>query len=187
MFGPQDYRSTYHAIDEFREQMQTWGSSWETASTRYGGLGHLYPYKWYCLEFRFKLNSITLPYELPPAGTHFTNSGYVVDGKVEFWIDGIKAGMSPDFAFRTSRTIEWALQASNGVPFGSSGSMRAITNVPAEQYMGLAHLIGDPYYGGKSPNPREKVWWINGLVVSSNYVGPMAGLSRDNGGLGVST
>lgn len=183
IFGPQDYRSPDHSIEELRGQMLNWSTSWETASTRFGGLGHLYPFKWYCFEWRFKANTI-VPYTLPAVGVHYMNAGYLVDGKVEFWVDGVKAGMSPDWAFRTGRMIEWSLQTAASKPFGSSGAMRAMTNVPDADYLGFAHLIGDPYYGGKTPNPRRKVWWINALVVAENYIGPMYGLSRANGGLG---
>ncbi len=173
IFGPQDYRSPYHSIESHRPNALEWSTGWQTAATRFGGIGHLYPFHWYCLEFRFKANTV-LPYELPQKGEHFLNAGFKVDGKVEFWIDGVKAGMSPDWAFRSGRMIDWALQKQYDRPFGTSGAMRAMTNVPLEDYMGFAHLIGDPYYGGKTPNPRRKVMWINGLVVTDGtYIGPM--------------
>lgn len=186
--GPADFKSDYHSIEEWRYTLDQWTNGWQTGSTRYGCLGQLYPDRWYCVEVTFKANTIT-EYTEPSAGTHYMNgSGYLADGNISIEIDGIPAGLSPDFAFRSGRMLEWAWQTANGKPFGSSGSIRPVTNITdLQQYMGFASFLVDFYYGGTAPNPVEKVIWMNGLVLSEQRIGPMAGVSRFHGGLGLAT
>ncbi len=171
---------------------QTGISNWDglqAASGQNGGIGFLKPFKWYCLEMRWKLNTI-VPYVLPPRGKDFREGGFLVDGVLEFFVDGIKASTTPLFATRSSLMLDWALQVSSGYPFdtepGSPTYLRPITNVTdTANYMGFASFIGAPYYGGRSPCKRDLCTYFDGIVVSTSYVGPMGGLSRENGGLGV--
>jgi hypothetical protein len=166
-----------------------WDATWRSYATHSGGLGFLYPRKWYCVEMRWHMNS-TKPYVLPPEGTHFLEGGHNVDGFIEWWVDGIPAAKSPLFAHRSSAAIvDWALQNSAGVPFdterGGAARLRGMTNVPPELFMGAASAVFNFYYGGRTFNDSNKFVYINGIVCSSGtYIGPMAGVSRDNGGLG---
>jgi hypothetical protein len=166
-----------------------WDASWRSFATHVGGLGFLYPRKWYCVEMRWRMNS-TKPYALPPEGTHALEGGHNVDGFVEWWIDGVPAAKTPLFAHRSSAAIiDWALQNSEGVPFdtekASPARLRPMTNVPPELFMGAASAVFNFYYGGRTFNESNKYVYINGIVCSSGaYIGPMAGVSRDNGGLG---
>lgn len=160
-----------------------WESTWK-ASPHIGGLGHLYPRKWYCVEMRWKMNTITLPYAEPAVGTHFLESGFNVDGFIEWWIDGIYAGQSPLFAHRSSRMVDWILQNSEGLPVGTADRFRAFTGVPADKYMGAIEAVMQTYFGGRAPCPQDMLVYVNGVVVSNGaYIGPMKGVSRDNGGI----
>jgi len=167
-----------------------WDASWRSYATHQGGLGFLYPRKWYCVEMRWKMNSLK-PYQIPPVGTHFLEGGHNVDGFIEWWVDGIRAAKTPMFAHRSSAAIvDWALQNSAGQPFdtvkGSPDRLRGISNVPPELFMGAASAVFNAYYGGRTFNDSNKFVYINGIVCSNGqYIGPMAGVSRENGGLGV--
>lgn len=168
---------------------QNWDASWQSFATHYGGLGFLYPRKWYCVEMRWKMNTLK-PYALPAAGTHWLEGGHNVDGFVEWWVDGIPAAKTPLFAHRSSAAIvDWALQNQAGVPFdttaGSPDRFRGISNVPPDLFMGAASAVFNCYYGGRTFNESNKFVYINGIVCSNGqYIGPMAGVSRANGGLG---
>lgn len=178
-----DFAESTHSIPSQRH-IQGWDASGKSGAGQRGGIGHLYPFRWYCVEMRWKLNSIT-EYNLPPIGTDYREAGFLVDGFIEFWIDGIKAARSENFATRSGLLVDWAWQNANGAPLGSSSNTRRpITNVPLANYNGFSEMIFNPYYGGRSPNPRDKYIYINGIVVSTSYIGPMGGLSRANGGMG---
>jgi hypothetical protein len=58
--------------------------------------------------------------------------------------------------------------------------------VTDEEYLGFASIAGNLYYGGRTPCPVDRHVFINGLVaaVDDTYIGPMRGVSRDNGGIG---
>lgn len=161
----------------------------ESFATRAGGLGFFYPRKWYCVEMRWKMNT-TKPYVLPARGTNYLEGGHNVDGFIEWWIDGVQATRTPLFAHRsTALIVDWALQNSQGNPFDTDTAFphhtRAMTNVPDELFMGAAQLAFNAYYGGRTPNNTDKYIYINGIVVSNGqYIGPMAGVTRENGGLG---
>lgn len=160
-----------------------WENSYKAGPHR-GGLGFLYPKRWYCVEMRWKLNTLTLPYAEPPVGTHFMEGGFNVDGFLEWWVDGIPAGTSPAFATRSSRIVDWALQASSGKPFGTLNEFRPMTGVPEEAYMGATAAILQTFYGGRTPCPKDMFVYLNGVVVSNGaYIGPMKGVSRENGGI----
>lgn len=181
-----DFGDFTHSIPSQRH-ITGWDSSWQSSAARYGGLGHLYPGRWYCVELHWKLNTLQ-PYEQPPRGTDYRESGFAVDGFLEFYVDGVLAGRTPTFATRRLPVLDWALQATAGEPFdatvGSPARMRAVTNVAnSADYMGFASVAGNLYYGGRSPNPRTKRVYINGVVASTQYVGPMSGVTRENGGL----
>ena len=171
---------------------QSFISGWDGGPNSFaganGGIGFLYPGKWYCLELRWKLNTLA-PYVLPPRGTDYRESGFLQDGFLEYYVDGILANTSPTFAIRRNPMLDWAVQVAAGEPFDTDEASphyrRPITNVSPENWMGFATVAGNLYYGGRSPNPRDKKVYINGIVASTSYVGPMAGISRDNGGLGV--
>lgn len=166
-----------------------WDASWRSFATQVGGLGFFYPQKWYCVEMRWRMNT-TRPYELPPVGTHWLEGGHDVDGYIGWWVDGLPAGQSPLFAHRSSAAIvDWALQNGEGRPFdtdiASPGYLRGISNVPPELFMGAASAVFNAYYGGRTYNDSDKFVYLNGIVCSNGeYIGPMAGVSRDNGGLG---
>lgn len=160
-----------------------WENGWRAAPHK-GGLGFLYPRRWYCVEMRWKLNTLVLPYAEPDVGTHYLESGFNVDGFLEWWVDGIPAGTSPLHATRSSRIVDWALQASQGKPFGQAGAFRPMTGVPEDAYMGATAAILQTYYGGRTPCPKDMYVYLNGVVVSNGaYIGPMKGVSRDNGGI----
>jgi hypothetical protein len=162
-----------------------WDGQWMSFATHYGGLGFLYPKKWYCVEMRWKMNSVTLPYVEPPPGTHYLEGGFQVDGFLEWWIDGIYAAKTPLFAHRSSRMLDWALQIAQGKPWGTAPMHRIVTNVPDDVYMGATHAICQVYYGGQSLNPHDLDLYANNIVVTNGrYIGPVAGVSRANGGLG---
>jgi hypothetical protein len=51
--------------------------------------------------------------------------------------------------------------------------------------MGASEIVFNAYYGGRTYNDSDKYVYLNGIVASSGaYIGPMAGVSRENGGLG---
>jgi hypothetical protein len=168
---------------------QDWDTSWESYATHVGGLGFLYPRKWYCIEMRWRMNALR-PYSLPPVGTHWLEGGHSVDGFVEWWVDGIHAARTPLFAHRSSAAVvNWTLQRQAKVPFDTAARspdmLRGITNVPPELFMGAASAIFNAYYGGRTFNDCNKFVYVNGIVCTSgSYVGPMAGVSRLHGGLG---
>lgn len=149
------------------------------------GMSHMKQGRWYCIEMRWKLNTLNNPYVKPPVGTHYLADS-LVDGFLEWWVDGIYAGRSPLFGTRSALKIDWMLNLSNGKGFGADPSyFRPISNVPAEHYMGFATMVLQAYYGGRAPNPNDKKILLNGLVASNGaYIGPMAGVTRANGGLG---
>lgn len=148
------------------------------------GLGHLKERKWYCVEMRWKMNTLA-EYKEPPIGTHWLESGYVQDGYLEWWVDGIKASKSSVFAHRNSVMVDWALQNSQGRPFGTRNAMRPMNGVPKEGYMGATTAILQTYYGGRSALMKDMNVLINGIVVTNGkYIGPMKGVTRANGGLG---
>lgn len=165
-----------------------WDATHRSYST-HRGLGFLYPRKWYCIEMRWRMNT-TKPYSLPPVGTHWLEGGHNVDGYIEWWVDGISAARTPLFAHRSSAAfVDWALQNAAGQPYdsvaGTPDRLRGISNVPPELYMGASEIVFNAYYGGRTYNDSDKYVYLNGIVASSGaYIGPMAGVSRENGGLG---
>ncbi len=166
---------------------QTFIGGWDLqnyAGFRYG-MGYLRPKRWYCVEMRWKMNTVTTPYAEPPIGTHFLESGYVKDGFLEWWVDGVYCSKSDVFATRTSRLVDWALQNAQNRPFGTRDAMRPMTGVPADAYMGATAAILQCYYGGRSALMKDMKVLLNGVVVSNGaYIGPMKGVTRENGGLG---
>jgi hypothetical protein len=157
------------------------------AGFRYG-MGYLRPKRWYCVEMRWKMNTVISPYAEPPAGTHYLESGYVKDGYLEWWVDGVYSSKSDVFAHRNGRLVDWALQNAQGRPFGSKDAMRPMTGVPADAYMGATTAILQCYYGGRSALMKDMKVLLNGIVVSNGaYIGPMKGVSRENGGIGGTT
>ena len=154
------------------------------AGFRYG-MGYLRPKRWYCLEMRWKMNTVVTPYAEPPVGTHYLESGYVKDGYLEWWVDGVYCSKTDVFATRTSKLIDWALQNAQNRPFGTRDAMRPMTGVPADVYMGATTAILQCYYGGRSALMKDMKVLLNGVVVSNGaYIGPMKGVSRENGGMG---
>lgn len=166
-----------------------WDGHWQSAP-HIGGLGHLYPRKWYCVEHHWHMNTLA-PYVEPPAGGQVLEAGFNVDGYDEWFVDGVFAGRTPLWAHRSSFMINWAFQLANGMPYDNNdtdnyNALRPITNVPPEEYMGAKEAILQTYYGGQSACPRNMDIFMNGFVVAdSTYIGPMSGVSRENGGLGV--
>ncbi len=186
-FGNQS-AATSSAIPS-QAHISSWDFNWQSYAGHRGGMGFLYTRRWYCVEMRWKMNSVKLPYAEPAPGTHYLESGFEVDGHIEWWIDGVKCAQTPAFAHRSSRMLDWMYQVARGVPFdtdpASPARLRPVTNVPPEVYMGATSAVLQTYYGGRAANPRDKKVLINGVVVTSGrYIGPMAGVSRDNGGLG---
>ena len=165
-----------------------WDATHRSYST-HRGLGFLYPRKWYCIEMRWRMNT-TKPYSLPPVGTHWLEGGHNVDGYIEWWVDGISAARTPLFAHRSSAAfVDWALKNAAGQPYvsvaGTPDRLRGISNVPPELYMGASEIVFNAYYGGRTYNDSDKYVYLNGIVASSGaHIGPMAGVSRENGGLG---
>jgi hypothetical protein len=154
------------------------------AGFRYG-MGYLRHKRWYCVEMRWKMNTVAGPYTEPPVGTHFLEAGYVKDGYLEWWVDGVYCSKSDVFAHRSSKIIDWALQNANGRPFGIKDAMRPMTAVPSDAYMGATTAILQCYYGGRSALMKDMKVLLNGVVVSNGaYIGPMKGVSRENGGMG---
>lgn len=174
------------AQNSFCIPSQTFVAEW-TSQTQAGfkyGLGHLQPRKWYCVEMRWKMNTVVPPYAEAAVGTHFLESGFVQDGFIEWWVDGVYASKSPLFAHRNGRPIDWPLQIAQSQPFGTSNAFRPVNNVPAEAYMGATAAILQCYYGGRSALMKNLHVLINGVVASSGaYIGPMKGVGRDNGGI----
>lgn len=166
-----------------------WDGTARSYSTQVGGLGFLQPRRWYCVEMRWRMNTVK-PYVLPPVGTHWLEGGHNVDGFIEWWVDGMHAAKTPLFAHRSSAAlVDWALQNAQGAPFdtvaGSPDRLRGISNVPPELFMGAASAVFNAYYGGRTFNESNKFVYLNGIVCSNGeYIGPMAGVSRENGGLG---
>lgn len=172
--------------------IKNWDSSWHSSFAHNGGLGHIFKDgKWRCIEFEWQLNP-NQPYELPPRGTHFAESGSAKPptGYLRAWVDGILASETPNFGFTRLPKVDWSLQLQANAPFdkdpGSPARFRPITNVSDAEYLGFASLAGNLYYGGRSPCPVERHLFINGLVVAVDdaYIGPMAGVAREHGGLG---
>jgi hypothetical protein len=166
-----------------------WDSTSRSFATHIGGLGFLYPRRWYCVEMRWHMNTVK-PYQLPPVGTHWLEGGHNVDGFIEWWVDGLPAAKTPLFAHRSSAAIvDWALQNAANQPYdtvaGSPDRLRGISNVPPELFMGAASAVFNAYYGGRTFNESNKFVYLNGIVCSNGaYIGPMAGVTRENGGLG---
>ncbi len=172
--------------------IKNWDAGWQSSFSHNGGLGHIFKDgRWRCVEFEWVLNE-NQPYVLPPPGTHFAESGSAPSptGCLRAWIDGVLAAESPKFGFNRLPKIDWELQAKAGAPFdtdpGSPARMRPITAVSDAEYLGFASLAGNLYYGGRSPCPVERHLFINGLVVAVDdaYIGPMAGVAVQHGGLG---
>lgn len=165
---------------------QTFVGTWDlqnNAGFRYG-MGYLRPKRWYCVEMRWKMNTVTAPYAEAPVGTHYLESSYLKDGYLEWWIDGIYCSKSDVWAHRNGRLIDWALQNAQNRPFGTKDAMRPMTGVPADAYMGATAAILQCYYGGRSALPKDLKVLLNGVVVSNGaYIGPMKGVAREHGGL----
>lgn len=168
----------------------SWDSNGKSTFGMNGGLGHIYPDGfWRCVELEWFLNP-NAPYTLPPAGTNWNESGFnkPPTGYIKCWIDGILAHATPTFGFTRLPKIDWALQAAKGNPLGTLQShpqaLRPVTNVTDEEYLGFASIIGNLYYGGRSPCPVDKHLFINGIVVAVDdcYIGPMLGVPRIHGG-----
>jgi len=153
------------------------------AGFRYG-MGYLRPKHWYCVEMRWKMNTVTVPYAEAPVGTHYLEGGYVQDGYLEWWVDGIYCSKSDLWAHRNGRLVDWALQNAQARPFGTKDAMRPMTGVPADAYMGATTAILQCYYGGRSALMKDMKVLLNGVVVSNGaYIGPMKGVTRENGGV----
>lgn len=57
--------------------------------------------------------------------------------------------------------------------------------MPPELYMGASEIVFNASYGGRTYDETDKYVYLNGIVATSGeYIGPMAGVSRENGGLG---
>lgn len=148
------------------------------------GMGHIKDKRWYCVEMRWKMNSLK-PFEERPIGEHWLDAGYNQDGFIEWWVDGIKASKTPLFAHRNSKFIDWALQNSQNRPFGTRNAMRPMNGVPEDAYMGASTAILQAYYGGRSALMKDMKVLLNGIVITNGaYIGPMKGVTRENGGLG---
>lgn len=172
--------------------IRSWDNGPKSSFSHNGGLGHVYKDGlWRCFEFEWLLNP-NAPYVLPPRGTNFNESGFQQPpvGYLKTWVDGVLASVTPNFGFTRLPKIDWQLQADNGAPFDSDPAspayMRPITNVTDEQYLGFASLAGNLYYGGRSPCPVERHLFLNGIAAAMDdaYIGPMAGVKREHGGLG---
>ncbi len=51
--------------------------------------------------------------------------------------------------------------------------------------MGASEIVFNASYGGRTYDETDKYVYLNGIVATSGeYIGPMAGVSRENGGLG---
>lgn len=185
---------TGHQIPS-QQYIKGWDGKWQ-AGPHLGGLGFFYPKRWYALDYEWRMNDVEIPAAEAPIGTHYLEPPPAyINGYENWWVDGVPAGTSPVWGHRTSRILDWLLQtspaisASYRIPFDSSQNdsisvLRPITNVPLDLYMGAAHAILQTYYGGQSANPRDKDVYINAMVVSNgSYIGPMRGVSRENGGL----
>ena len=172
--------------------IRDWDAGSESSFSHHGGLGHLYKDgRWRCVEFEWVHNP-NAPYVLPPRGTDYNDAGFASPptGVLRAWIDGVLASTTPNFGVTRLPKIDWALQEAQGAPFdrgeGSPAYLRPISNVTDEEYLGFASIAGNLYYGGRTPCPVDRHVFINGLVaaVDDTYIGPMRGVSRDNGGIG---
>lgn len=185
-----DWREHQGFIPSQAETLGLWDTNSEAFATGASGLGYIYPGKWYCVEFHWKMNTMKLPYELPPRGTDWREGGHNVDGYFEWEIDGIKSHKSPLCAHRTSAMmLDWALQHAQGRPLDQNPAspiyFRPVTNVPPELAQGAAEVVLQCYYGGQTPNIKNKYVYLAGIVATEGQrIGPMAGVSRIHGGLG---
>lgn len=150
----------------------SWDSGYKSSATHYGGIGHLYPGEWYCCEMLWQQNGLE-EYSLPPRGEDYRSRGYKKDGKLQFWIDGIEAGLSEEFVSRALPVLDWSIQQPLRTTEGSPYLLRPVTNVPTERWGEFMSVPGCMYYGGRSLAPRDKEIFCNGLVCSTSYVGPM--------------
>jgi hypothetical protein len=116
-----------------------------------GGLmSRLYPGRWYCIEEHIKLNSVNAP---SGAGD---GRNWAADGEVEWYLDG-------RLAYRETGRVFRSLPANPG-----NGTRRE----PFRE-IGIADIWMNFYHGGVTMNSYARTFFVAGLVVAEQRVGPM--------------
>ena len=118
---------------------------------RGGLMARLYPGRWYCIEEHIKLNSVATANVAEGDGRLWQ-----ADGQIEWYLDGRLAMTKGGLVFR-------ALPANPG-----DGTLRN----PARE-IGIADIWMNFYHGGVTPNTYIRNYFVSGLVVAEQRVGPM--------------
>lgn len=117
---------------------------------RGGLMSRLYPGRWYCIEEHIKLNAANAP---SGAGD---GRNWAADGEVEWYLDG-------RLAFRETGRVFRSLPANPG-----NGTRRE----PFRE-IGIADIWMNFYHGGVTQNSYARTFFVAGLVVAEQRVGPM--------------
>ncbi len=138
----------------------------EEREDRHGQIGGLasmmYAGHWYLVEKRLKLNTVRYP-----DGT-IVPGGFLADGEIDFWFDGIKVFHRDGMVFRS-------LPYNYGGGYGKwptdpgyiAGRLRPCYD------LGMRSLWFDWYHGGTSPNARKRRVYLAQLLYGTKYFGPM--------------
>lgn len=110
-----------------------------------GGGGSLYPNRWYCIEVECNLNTMNL------AG------GSPSDGEMRVWLDGRLVMTNTGWKYRDG-------------PLSTSADNR----LPPFRQMGPWGLTLNHYQGGVLVADSDFITFIDGVVCSTSYIGPMA-------------
>lgn len=108
--------------------------------------GMLYAGRWYCLETEVRLNTILQ-----------TAPGYVADGELRAWLDGVLVFERRGLVFRT-----W--------PFNTL--QRTPANMPPLRELGARGLWLNWYHGGVTKSGQRRVQYMSEIVCGTEYIGP---------------
>ncbi len=183
------------------DQGQTAYGNWRFGQI--GGKGSmLYNRRWYCQEFEIKLNSVRDEDGniIGPLGTSTDSvtdpasnrglGGFLPDGYVRYWLDGIKVFERNNIVMRTLPMWYGFTAATTGSPVSYPGGTftdgwnasnyfnAADPGYVAAQRrpmrdLGLSGFLFNFYHGGQTPNPIEREVFVTQLAYGTSYIGPM--------------
>ncbi len=176
------------------------GSQQNYDQWRFGQIGGrggiLYTRRWYCIEFEYKLNTVRDEDGNPigPLGTSGDSvtdptsnrglGGFLPDGYMRMWIDGVKCWERQNIVFRTL-PMWYGFQVNTGAYAGYASPWHAtnatfVTDpgyVPGQMRptldLGFKDFLINFYHGGQTPDPLEREWFISQPVIATSYIGPM--------------
>ncbi len=183
------------------DQGQTGYDAWRFGQI--GGKGGvLYNRKWYCVEFEIQLNTVRDEDGNPigPLGTStdaltdVTSNrglgGFLPDGYMKMWLDGVLVWQRQNIVFRTLPMWYGFTAASASVPvsypggtftdgwnatnyFNATDPGYIATNIRPTRDNGLKAFMLNWYHGGQTPNPIEREVFYTQFAYGTSYIGPM--------------